>query len=69
MVAVSSPAVAAEALTAIGRRATSVEIPDATHLGLIGHEVVDGEWVSIADDPEPAQVVQLILDSTRDAAD
>ena len=60
---------AAEALTAVGHRATAVEIPDATHFSLIGHEVVDGEWVTLADGPAPAQVVQVTLDSIRDVAD
>ena len=59
---------AAAELAAIGRDATSEVIPDANHHTLIGHDIVDDEWITVADHPAAGRVVQVILD-TIDHAD
>ena len=52
---------AAEVFAAAGYDATSLVVPDATHLSLLGHEVVDGEFVTLADDPASAAVAEAIM--------
>lgn len=54
---------AAAALAQTGRNATSEVIPGANHMTLIGHDFVDGEWLTIADHPAAARVVQVVLDA------
>ena len=53
---------ATEALAASGREATYVEIAGATHATLIGHDIVDGEWLARPDHPTAAAVAGVILD-------
>jgi len=52
---------AAEAFAAAGFDATYHEVPGATHLTLIGHDLVDGEWLTLADHPAPAEVAKVVL--------
>lgn len=58
---------AAVELTQTGRDATSVVIPGADHFTLIGHQVVDDRWLTVADHPAAARVVQIILDAIDQA--
>ena len=58
---------AAAELAAIGRNATSEVVPDADHFTLIGHGIVDDEWLTLADDPAVAATVQIILEAIEQA--
>jgi|GEM_PF-7048507 len=58
---------AAEVFTAAGHDATSVVVPRATHLTLIGHDIADDEFVTLADHPAPAAVAQVILGAIGEA--
>lgn len=59
---------AAEAFTAAGIDATYVEVPGATHLRLIGHDFIDGEFLTLPDEPAAGAVVEIILDAITSAA-
>jgi hypothetical protein len=52
---------AAEVFAAAGFDATYHEVPGATLLTLIGHDLVDGEWLTLADHPAPAEVAKVVL--------
>jgi alpha-beta hydrolase superfamily lysophospholipase len=54
---------AAAALRAAGHDTTFVSTEDADHFNLIFHEIVDGEFVTLADDPAGLDVVQTIVDA------
>ena len=54
---------ASEAFSEAGLDATSLVIPDATHMSLLGHEVVDDEWVTLLDDPAASAVVDAITEA------
>ena len=58
---------AAVELAKTGRSATSVVIPAANHFTPIGHDIVDGQWATVADHPAAAQFVQIILDAIEGA--
>jgi acetyl esterase/lipase len=60
---------AAEAFAAAGFDATYHEVPGATHLTLIGHDLVDGEWLTLADHPAPAEVAKVVLATIDSAAE
>lgn len=50
-----------------GRDATSEVIPDADHLALLGHDVVEDEWITLADHPAADRVVQVVLEAIDQA--
>lgn len=50
-------------LEAAGHTVDLVEIADANHFTVIFHDIVDGEWVTVPDDPAGDELVQLILDA------
>ena len=54
---------AAEEYTKAGFDATFVEMPDTSHLELIGHDIVDGEFESVPNHPAVLSVTYAILDA------
>jgi hypothetical protein len=58
---------AVEAFAAAGFDATYHEVRGATYLTLLGHDLVDGEWLAGPDEPA-ATVVEIILDAIAAAA-
>lgn len=60
---------AAAELASIGRDATSEVIPEAGHDTLIGHDIVDDEWITLADHPAADRVVQVVLEAIDQADD
>jgi alpha-beta hydrolase superfamily lysophospholipase len=54
---------AAAALQSAGYEVNLVEIADANHFTLIFHDLVNDEWVTLADEPAGQETVQAILDA------
>jgi predicted esterase len=54
---------AAEALQSAGHDVDLVEIPGANHFRLIFHDLVEGEWQTLPDEPAGMRVVETILDA------
>lgn len=59
---------ATDALRTAGFDVTLVEVPDASHLTLIGKDHVDGEFLTLPDEPAAALVAQAILKAIETAA-
>lgn len=58
---------ATDALQTAGYDVELVEIDGGNHFTVVFHDLVDGEWLTLPDDPAGMEVVQTIL-STIDAA-
>lgn len=54
---------AAAVFAGAGFESSSTVVPAATHLGVMGHAVVDDEWVSMPDDPAVMAVAQTIIEA------
>lgn len=54
---------ATEMLADIGFDATYEEIDGANHFEIVFHDLVDGEYITVADAPEGEQAVQIILEA------
>lgn len=59
---------ATDAYQAVGFNARHVTIVGANHYNLILHDIVDGEWLALPDDPSGIEVVQTILNAIDAAA-
>lgn len=57
---------AATALRAAGHDASFVAIEGAGHFNLIFHDIVDGKFVTSADDPAGTAVVRVIVDAVAE---
>lgn len=58
---------AAAQLAGIGLDATPEVVPDANHYTLIGHDIVDDEWITLADHPAVVATIQIILNAIEQA--
>lgn len=52
---------ATEELVNVGYDARLVEVEGGNHANVVFHEIVDGEWVTVPDDPVGEEVVETIL--------